>query len=254
MDLPKYRKEVREQERIHSILEMLPREGIESVVDIGARDGHISLLLAERFRRVIALDLATPHVSHPRVECVSGNLTALEFPDASVDAAVCAEVLEHIPTSLLPTACKELERVVRRYVLVGVPYRQDTRIGRTTCRTCKRPNPPWGHVNQFDENRLRSLFRGSSVRSVNFVGSVSGASNRLSALLMDAAGNPYGTYDQDEPCIHCGARLTAPSHMSLVDHAFAKTSFWIRKVQQPFVRSHPNWIHVLFDKSGVRDG
>ena len=37
----------------------------------------------------------------------------------------------------------------------------------------------------------------------------------LSTLLLDLAGNPFGTYDQEEPCIHCGAKLKPPPRRSI---------------------------------------
>ena len=51
-----------------------------------------------------------------------------------------------------------ISRVARHAIVVGVPYRQDLRVGRTTCAACRGTNPPWGHVNSFDENRLKQHF------------------------------------------------------------------------------------------------
>jgi SAM-dependent methyltransferase len=47
------------------------------------------------------------------------DLTALDLPDASFDAALCSHVLEHIPDDA--AAMRELRRVVRRLALVMVP-------------------------------------------------------------------------------------------------------------------------------------
>jgi hypothetical protein len=70
----------------------------------------------------------------------------LGFADDFFDFVLCAEVLEHIPTASLSRACSELGRVSKHYVLIGVPYRQDIRVGRTTCWSCRKKNPPWGHI------------------------------------------------------------------------------------------------------------
>ena len=63
---------------------------------------------------------------------------------------------------------------------------------------------------------------------------------------MEFAGNPYGTYEQQEPCIHCGAKLEAPAQISLSQRAICKLAFIARR----FVKAeiHPNWIHVLFER------
>ena len=247
MDLTDYRNTDREQERVADLMGLLPGN-IANTLDIGARDGFLSKLLAERGTRVTALDLEQPRIDDERIECVVGDVTGLSFPDAYFDLVFCAEVLEHIPTNLLRKACSELSRTSNRYVLIGVPYKQDIRLGRTTCHVCGKKNPPWGHVNSFDENRLRSLFPECEVVKMSFVGVADTDTNFVACLLMDMAGNPYGTYSQAEPCVHCGAPLKEPTERSLMQKIFARAAFYARSVQAPFLKPHPNWVHVLFEK------
>jgi hypothetical protein len=247
MDLSEYHKSAREKARIADLLRLLPGQ-IESALDIGARDGFISKLLAERSSRVTSLDLEIPTIDDERILCVKGDVTALDFPEASFDLICCTEVLEHIPTSLLDRACAELSRVSNRYLLIGVPYKQDIRVGRTTCRACGKNNPPWGHVNRFEERRLLSLFPACEVVQMSFVGVGDKGTNFLSCLLMDMAGNPYGTYSQEEPCVHCGAALESPPERTLLEGVLTKAGFFARSVQTPFMRQHPNWIHLLLEK------
>src|SRR5580658_5701608 len=121
--------------------------GRTSILEIGARDGYHSRPLTERFAEVTALDLEKPTFEFPGVITVAGDATKLQFADSSFDCVLCAEVLEHIPA--LEQACRELARVVRHELIIGVPFRQDTRSGRTTCRNCGKTNPPWAHVNSF---------------------------------------------------------------------------------------------------------
>src|SRR6266540_122245 len=124
MDLAEYRDSESERKRIADLVRLLPGN-LDSVLDIGARDGFISKLLTGHFPNVTALDLV-----------------------------FCAEVIEHIPSRTLARACGELSRVAREYLLIGVPYKQDLRVGRLTCHACGKKNPPWGRVNSFDENSL----------------------------------------------------------------------------------------------------
>lgn len=250
MDLSVYRASASEQERTRDLLALAPVRGA-TALDIGARDGHFSVRLAERFDRVIALDLTRPTIVHPRVVCVEGNAAKLEFADDSVDFVFCAEVLEHIPPTILPTVCRELERVCRGDILIGIPYKQDLRIGRTTCSSCGGKNPPWGHVNTFDEQRLRRLFPRCVVRSTTFVGRKSEATNALAVALMDLAGNPFGTYAQEEPCIHCGRSLTAPRERTLNQQVLTKLAFIAQRASSNFARPRGNWMHMLFAKQGA---
>jgi ubiquinone/menaquinone biosynthesis C-methylase UbiE len=247
-----FRHTEREQERIRDLLELIPPYG-DSILDVGARDGYLSRRLVGRFARVVALDLAQPEVRYPGVEAVAGDAAALAYPDDAFDTVVCAEVLEHIASADLARACSELARVARRAVVIGVPYRQDLRYGETLCRSCQRPNPPWGHLNAFDEERIRSLFVPLQPAQVTYVGTNRDATNALAAGLMRYAGNPYGTYDQDEPCVHCGAALQPPAPRSFLQKVATKVAYRLERAQQSLVRERASWIHVRFDKPSTRD-
>jgi SAM-dependent methyltransferase len=240
-----YRANPREIERVASLFRLLPTHG-KRILDVGARDGHLSKLLAERFDEVIALDLEQPDIVHPGVRPVKGDASRLEFADGSFDAVLCAEVLEHIPTPMLSTVSRELARAASGVVVIGVPFRQDLRLGQTTCAQCGGINPPWGHVNRFDEATLDSLFEGLSRTGTEFVGETHASTNALSVSLMAFAGNPYGTYMQDEPCIHCGGAIGAPQQRSVAQLAATKLAHWIDRAWNVRSRARPSWIHVRY--------
>jgi len=226
-------------------MRLIPSGG-NTALDIGARDGHFSKLLTEQYESVTALDLEKPAIYYKNIQCVQGDVTNLEFRDDSYDLVLCAEVLEHIPSQLLDRACSELSRVSKEYLLIGTPYNQDIRVGRTTCYTCGKKNPPYGHVNSFDEKRLAKLFPKFKTCEVSIVGETASRTNIISTILMDLAGNPY--YNQEEPCIHCGSRLIRPPERDLLQKVSTRLAFYVNDIQRPFVRAHGNWIHVLFKK------
>lgn len=244
MDLSKYRQSESEQERSDDLMRLIPQKG-HKALDVGARDGHFSALLTDYYEKVTALDLHNSPISNENVDFIQGDMTNLCFLDNSFDLVFCAEVLEHIPSHLLQSACAELGRVSREYILIGVPYKQDIRVGRTTCYSCGETNPPWGHVNSFDEIKIRYLFPSFKVILVSFVGEQRSYTNAISSLLMDWAGNPFGTYDQEEECVHCGEKLKKPPERTFSKKLLSKASEYGRYMQKPFFRSHPIWIHVL---------
>lgn len=247
LSLDDYRAAPAEKSRTEDLLRLSPQTG-GTALDIGARDGHFSLLFAQRFANVVALDLSQPTIDHPNVTCVKGNAADMPFDTGSMDFVFCAEVLEHIPPDLLQVTCKEIQRVGRGNILIGVPYKQDTRVGRTTCYSCGAKNPPWGHVNSFDEARLAALFSDCVVQEISFVGTTTEQTNEISARLLDWAGNPYGTYTQDEPCIRCNAPLLAPPERSLGKKVLTKLGYWARKPSTLLASPRGNWMHVLFSK------
>jgi SAM-dependent methyltransferase len=234
-----------EEIRAKDLMRLVPKNR-RSVLDIGARGGVFSRLLTQYFDTVVALDLVKPPFSIPGVETVAGDVTRLQFADNEFDCIFCAEVLEHVPD--LQRAAREITRVVAHEALIGVPYRQDTRVGRTTCGACSRISPPWGHVNQFDEPKLRDLFSGLRVIETSLVGTNREHTNALATKLMDLAGNPWGTYDQQEHCIYCDAKLVRPQNLSLSAKLLAKASLALTSLQTTITRPHGNWIHILFTK------
>ena len=242
--LEQYRASEQEKARTNDLLRLVPR-GWRSVLDIGARDGHFSRLLAEYFDEVTALDLQRPEFKFDRVTTTAGDVTRLQFDNESFDCVFCTEVLEHIPD--IRKACQEIARVARHAIVVGVPFKQDIRIGRVTCRSCGKVGPPWGHVNSFDEGRLLRLFPGMKVVLKSFVGSEAGKTNPISTLLMDLAGNPWGTYDQEEPCIYCGSKLMPPNRKTWQKACSALAS-GINQFQAISNRPHGIWIHLVFSK------
>jgi len=246
-NLSEYRASEREQARIHDLFALMPDKGWRAL-DIGARDGYLSKLLAERYGQVVALDLEKPNINHPRIVSVKGNVCHLEFEDDSFDLVVCAEVLEHLPPVMLPAACREIARVARLAIVIGVPYKQDLRCGRSTCRTCGKNNPAWGHVNAFDEVRLQELFGSLGQPHISLAGQNKDFTNAFSAALLDFAGNPFGTYMQEELCVHCGAKLLQPNGRSLLQRGASRLAFIVNGLQRAFTPPMANWLHARFDK------
>jgi hypothetical protein len=251
MELDRY--SPREQERIADLMRLLPR-GRRSVLEIGARDGYFSVLLREHFQQVTALDLEKPRIDHPGITQVRGDVTALQFGDGSFDVVLCSEVLEHIPGQGLRQAAAELQRVARCEVVVGVPYRQDLRVGRTRCVHCGQRNPLWGHVNRFDRRQLRRLFDRCRVVEESLVGRGIERTNFLSGWLMDLAGDPYGVYEQQEPCIHCGFPLVRPAPPKSWRWLAAKASDCLVQLQRRLMRPQPIWLHAVLAKDDCPAG
>jgi SAM-dependent methyltransferase len=249
MDSTPYRRTDEEQARTSDLLRLLPR-GRRSVLEIGARDGHHSGALTAYFESVTALDLETPTFAIEGVTNAKGDVTALSFADNSFDCVLCAEVLEHVPA--VEKAAAEIARVARHEVLIGVPYRQDTRVGKLTCQKCGKVTPAYGHINRFDENRLANLFSSLSIVDISLVSTTLDRTNILSSILMNVAGNPWGTYGQDEPCIHCGAPFALPPPPNHFQKICSAVAFQLDRIQSLWVKPASNWIHILFRKGETR--
>jgi ubiquinone/menaquinone biosynthesis C-methylase UbiE len=94
---------------------LAPRPG-EHIVDIGAGPGFLAAEMAAEGARVVAVDPSASMRELARARGVDfaiedGSAEALPLPDASVDAAVAAQVLEYVPD--VPGALAEMRRVLR---------------------------------------------------------------------------------------------------------------------------------------------
>src|SRR5918993_707416 len=87
------------------------------VLDAGCGEG----ILVEEYADRLAIQGIDASYSSARVR--HGSLTALPFPDASFDRALCLDVLEHLAYEEQPRALAELFRVLRPdgELLVSVP-------------------------------------------------------------------------------------------------------------------------------------
>jgi len=132
--------------------------------------------------------------------------------------------------------------------VIGVPFDQDARIGRTTCGACGKAGPPNGHVNSFTREKLLRLFPDWRARRISYVGSKREATTALAAWLMDLGGNPWGTYDQEESCIHCGSKLAAPGQRPLLKTILSALAARMNLAQALVTRPSANWIHILFGR------
>lgn len=238
-----YRVSARERARE---LDLVSRFGAgQMVLDVGARDGHYARLLCHGYARVVALDIEEPEIGG--CANVAGDVRNLQFDDNTFDFVLCAEVLEHVPE--VERAAREIIRVARDRILIGVPYRQDTRFGRVTCQSCGHIDPPWGHVNTFDERRLKTLFAGLQIESISSVGETRVRTSALAVWLMDRAGNPWGTYEQLEPCSQCGQRHGPTSRgRTFAQRVLGAIAHRMNRLQAHLSAPHAEWVHVVFRK------
>ena len=110
-----------------------------------------------------------------------------------------------------------------------------------------------GTCNSFDENRLRSLFPTLKWEKATYVGSSSVRTNFVSAAFLDYAGNPYGTWQQDESCVYCGQLIGSPQVRNPLQRLATRAAFMLNRLQTLVTKPHGNWIHVLFSKPSVNN-
>ncbi|MCU0678310.1 MAG: class I SAM-dependent methyltransferase [Candidatus Pacebacteria bacterium] len=90
-------------------------ENPEKILEVGLGNGTTS-----HYLRTVGYDVTTADYEENLNPDVVADVTKLPFKDGEFDAALCCEVLEHLPFSEFETAIKELTRVAKT-VYVTVP-------------------------------------------------------------------------------------------------------------------------------------
>lgn len=153
------------------------------LLDAGSGFGRHAFEAARRGARVVALDYAADEVTGTRAtfaamaiageidesRCAGvlrGDATALPFPDATFDAVVTSEVLEHIPDDV--TALAELSRVLKPggTLAATVPTSWPERICWRLSDEYHAPLSVGGHVRIYSSTELRAKMRSAGLEVV----------------------------------------------------------------------------------------
>ena len=89
------------------------------------------------------------------------------------------------------------------------------------------------------------LFPGMVLLNKSFVGHSRERTSKIAAYMMNLGGNPWGTYDQEEPCTSCGAALEAPRRRSIAQKICSAIAHRINQAQRLVIPAAPIWIHVV---------
>jgi SAM-dependent methyltransferase len=138
------------------------------VLEAGCGEGYGADLIAGVARRVIGLDYDEATVAHvraryPRVEVMRANLAELPLADASVEAVVSFQVIEHLWNQ--PQFLRECARVLRPsgLLMVSTPNRITFSPGRDT------PINPF-HTRELNADELAQLLAGAGFSPVSISG------------------------------------------------------------------------------------
>lgn len=145
--------------RINGTTDLVP-SGICSLLDVGCGNGIFCHTLIKRRPEieVFGLDRSEAALRHVRVPHKQGSIESMPFDDCSFDCVSCLQVIEHLPNSIYDKALHELARTTRRFVIIGVPYREDLKQHTTTCPQCKTVFNINLHFRNYDDETLKSLF------------------------------------------------------------------------------------------------
>jgi ubiquinone/menaquinone biosynthesis C-methylase UbiE len=146
---------------------LLPGRGVSSVLDVGCGDGYFCHYIQTQRTglAVTGVDLATARLQRARARYRAVNfcqceISHLPFGSGGFDVVTCIEVLEHLDQP--EAALTELARVASKWVAITVPYKEHLR--ESLCPHCGKTYPANGHVQSFDEQRLKQIAQSIGLR------------------------------------------------------------------------------------------
>lgn len=188
--------------RLPKTISMIPAD-VQEILEVGCGNGRLTNKITGRYR-VIGVDLSETALRFVSGRRVVGSADALPLKPGSVDLVVCADLLEHLPDQALTRSVSEIKRVSRKYLLVGVPFREPVQYGYAKCDACGHVFNGFLHLRRFTRATLDRLFRDCAALDAAYVGGARKYRNRLLLLIQQRLGNTYWGVGGGEVCPACG--------------------------------------------------
>jgi SAM-dependent methyltransferase len=225
-----------------------------AVLDVGAGDGRLIAHLRSDGHTgpLFATDRSLTAIRHAIGPAAQSSGEALPVRDRGVDGAICSEVLEHLPASLLPGCVAELARVAASWIVITVPNQENRSRSEITCEACHCRYNPDRHLRSFTPESLAGLVPGFRVDQIIETGPRQPIYPRPVRLAMER----YGLVVRpgSPTCPQCGDRYrfsaavkganTATAPNSGVDAGAGRRYGLVRKVL-PKAR-HPYYLCARF--------
>ncbi|MDY7032549.1 MAG: class I SAM-dependent methyltransferase [Thermodesulfobacteriota bacterium] len=165
----------KENHRRNSFLKLVDPTSNDIIADVGCETGYLSEKLVKECKKLYCIDidenllsLARERIGANRAEFIQSDIQEIQLEDNSVDIAIGAEILEHLPDPTI--GLKELMRITRPNgkVLISVPNEPFILFIKKVLRTFGMsfllrglsPKLAIGHVHIFKRKKAREMCRG----------------------------------------------------------------------------------------------
>lgn len=146
--------------RINETIKLIPSD-VKTLLDVGCGNGVFTnqLIKEKPELKVTATDRSLEALSHVLCEKFESDISAINSENSSFDCVVCLQVIEHLPIEIYDIALKELTRVSKKYIIIGVPYNENIKNNFTECPKCLSNFNSDLHLRSFTNNTLENLLK-----------------------------------------------------------------------------------------------
>lgn len=150
------------------------------LLDVGCGEGVLMIDAAKKFRRAVGLEMAKSKIEKAaeslkfkNVDFVIGDAEKLPFKSNVFGAAICAEVLEHLPNP--EKALEEISRVTKGQVVVSVPTREVCIPYKVYALFKGRPENKFsrfgeGHLREYTPEKILEDLKNAGLQPVKIAG------------------------------------------------------------------------------------
>lgn len=209
---------------LSDVLNLIPKD-IQSVLDVGCGNGFI-INAFPNYLKVVGVDIsreALRHVNH--VKLVS-SVIHLPFEKESFDLVQATDVIEHIPERYYFKALEEIQRIAKRYILIGVPLMENISSGLTKCSACGTVFHLNYHHRSFGITELGELFRIEWTPKL-FV--FSGETVRLQEIYFRLFRTLFGVFNEGDIsiCQKCGSKGLRKNNDDKIERSLATLAGYV---------------------------
>lgn len=233
-----YDRDGRSSERLSYIRKMIPQK-IQTILDAGCGNGLITNELARDYE-VTALDPSPVALQYVQCPKVCASIDTIPFPDNSFDLVCCNEVLEHLDDPTLKKGISEIKRVSKKYLIIGVPFKEQLEKKFYRCAVCGFTENVYSHLQSFDLAKLDELLNPDFILLEHHIfGPPERTIHPFLLSILHKQGQWFLPSDKQK-CPQCGS------------NEFLHKSNLLTKLINGFnliiSHSHPYWLYTLYQK------
>jgi SAM-dependent methyltransferase len=236
-------------ERIDIIRSLIPPD-TSSLIDIGCGKGDVinALLESRPDLRIVGVDPFSEASEYIKAAFVRATLPHLPFENQSFDLVQCLEVLEHVSQNDFTASLGEIQRLAKKYIIIGVPYKENLETLQALCSNCRHKSHAYGHLRSFRaedmENLLNEFVMEKSVLAGIRQRRKSGAGVWVEHNLARIYHSP-----KDYTCSNCGSHsLSVPLLPKIIAGFVSRLSDMLTKMSP----SEPYWILAVYKRKNGR--
>ncbi len=237
-------------ERIEVIQRLIPHD-VETLLDIGCGRCDIINSIADTRSdiRIVGVDMHPESLKYCKTQTVTASLPDIPFADKYFDIVLCLQVLEHIPEKEYVNSLLEIERLSGRYIIIGVPFRENLLSKTVLCSNCGTVSHADGHLREYNHSTLKHLFKDFILKKAVLAGKMQKRQSIVGIWLKQELSGSY--YKPEEfLCPYCSSRQYSDNKFNspvIVQRFFGLLNFALTGLK----RAKPYWIIGLYRRENA---